>query len=217
MARFNRKSLSIITAATAPLVTTDDMKDYLRVDTADDDALIASFVLSATETVKQYIRRALINETLELTMDGFNHLEDDEALVRLGAGTHIGHRATLTGRGNEIDLPFPPIVSITSIKTYNRANTEATFDSSKYELDETGGRVYLNESQIWPSDLRSREAVKVRYVAGYGSASTDVPAPIIDAVKSLVSEMYDCRSICGLSKALKKNLSPYKLLDYLGA
>lgn len=215
MQRVNRKSLKIVTSPAALAVSVADMKEYLRVDTNNDDDLIQSFIESATEYIKQYIRRSLITETLELTMDGFGAAEYDP-LLKLGSGVHTGSYVYLSGYGNEFDLPFNPIQSITSIKTYDRDNTESTFPSASYELDETGGRVYLNEGYTWPSNLRHREAVKVRYVAGYGDASTDIPAPIIQAIKLYVGKMYDCREACEMPCMCESLLMPYKLFDDMG-
>lgn len=215
MKRVNRKSLNIITAPAVLAVSVADMKSYLRVDTSDDDDLIQAFIESATEYIKQYIRRSLITETLELTMDGFGTAEYDP-LIKLGAGVHTGSYAYLTGYGNEFDLPFCPIQSITSIKTYDRDNTESTYSSANYELDETGGRVYLNEGYTWPSNLRAREAVKVRYVSGYGDAGSDIPAPITQAIKLYVGKMYDCREACEMPDMCKSLLAAYKLYDDMG-
>lgn len=213
--RINRKSISVVTKPATLAVSLSDMKDYLRVDGTDDDSLITSFIESATDVVKQYLRRSLITETLELTMDGFGEAQEDP-LLRLGSGVHTGSYVYLTGRGNEFDLPFLPIQSVTYIKTFDRDNTESTFDSAKYELDETGGRVYLNEGETWPDNLRHRESVKVRYVAGYGDASTDLPSPIIQAIKLYVGKMYDCREACEMPGMCYKLLDGYKLYDGMG-
>lgn len=214
-ARYNRKTVVITTAPAELLVTVADMKDYLRVDDDCDDKLIRGFIKSATDLTKQYLQRSLITETLTLTMDGFSHLESDHKLLELGAGVHVGHRSTLTGGGNELDLPFLPIQSITSIKTYDRDNVESTFAASNYNLDESGGRIYLNESTTWPVNLRHREAVKIEYISGYGDSPEDVPAPILQAVQYFVHGMYDCRGVCDMPDKSKRILSPYKIEDRL--
>lgn len=214
--RYNRKSLSVITAPATSPVSLSDMKAYLRVDTSSDDTLIQSFIDAATESIKQYLKRSLITETLELTMDGFNG-DSDARLDSLGAGVHEISVPYVLGYGNEVDLQFPPVQSITSLKTYTRANVESTYDSAKYELDEQGGRLYLNEGETFPSDLRSREAVKIRYIAGYGDAGSDIPAPILQAIKLYVGKMYDCREACEMPSQCKTTLAPYKLVDFIGA
>lgn len=213
--RYNRITVKVTTPPSVSPVTLSDMKEYLRVDTTADDNLIQDFIDAASESVKQYLRRSLITETLELTMDGFGQLAD-EGILALGAGVHVGSYSYILGRPNEIDLPFLPIQSVTSIKTFNRANQESTFDSELYELDETGGRIYLDEGVTWPDNLRGREAVKITYVAGYGDAGSDIPAPIIQSIKGYVGKMYDCRDMCEMPDMCKAILAPYKLYDELG-
>lgn len=215
---YNRKTVVTVTPPATSPISLVDMKSYLRVDTSDDDDLIQDFIDSSTESVKQYIKRALITETFELSADGFggNEIDSDARLDALGAGMHVISYPYVLGRGNEIEIPFLPIQSITSIKTFDRSNNESTFNSSKYELDEQGGRVYLNEGETWPSDLRSREAVKIVFVAGYGDAGSDIPAPIVQAIRLYVGKMYDCREACEMPDNCKRLLDPYKILDNLG-
>lgn len=215
---FNRKTVKTIAPPAVSPVSLSDMKSYLRVDTTDDDNLIQDFIDSATVSVKQYIRRALITETFELTADGFtlSNTQSDERLAELGAGMHMTSYSYVLGQGQEMELPFLPIQSITSVKTFDRSNNESTFAASNYELDEQGGRLYLNEGVTFPSNLRAREAVKIVYVAGYGDAASDIPKPIVQTIKQYVSAMYDCRSMCDMNATCKRMLAPYKLVDYLG-
>ena len=214
---FNRKTVKVITPPVASPISLEDMKKYLRVDDAADDDLIQSFIDAATESMKQYLKRSLITETLEFSMDGFGVSDSasDHKLDRLGPGVHTTSYPDVLGRGNEVDIPFLPIQSVTTVKTFNRSNTVSTFDSAKYELDEEGGRIYLNEGEIWPTDLRAREAVKIQYVSGYGNAGDDIPATIIQAIKAHVAAMYDCRCPCEMPDLCVRILAPYKLLDYL--
>lgn len=214
---YNRKSLKVITPASdnsEKPVSLAEMKAYMRVDVETDDAIINDFIDIATEAAKQYLGRSVMTETLELTLDRFGAGVDE--LDRLGSGVHNTTRQAVMSYGNEIDLPFPPVQSITSIKTFSTDNSESTFSSSYYQLDETGGRVYLNQGSTWPTSLRDREAVKVRYIAGYGSAPQDVPLPIKQAIRQHVSYMYECRQSCELPPSCKALLEPYRLLDYMG-
>ena len=145
-------------------------------------------------------------------MDGFG----EDRRESLAAGYYEGHKATFLGQTGEFDLPFRPISSITSIKTFDPANAETTYDAANYELDNTGARVYLNEGATWPTDLRQREAVKIVYVAGYGATIASVPFDVQQAALLHVSKMYECRDQCDLSDACKSLLAPYKLLDAIG-
>lgn len=212
--RYNRKTVQVITAPADLPVSVADMKAYLRIDGDDDDSMLEAFIKASADFVKQYLRRSLMTETLELTMDGFS-AEGDSKLLALGPGVHTGSREYYTDSGASVELPFAPIQSITSVTTYNRSNTSAVYSSSNYELDETGGRIYLNEGSIWPNNLRDREAVKIRYVAGYASAAA-IPASITQAIKMHVAQMYECREACDMGMACKALLDGYKRYDDLG-
>lgn len=220
MLYYNRKSIKVITppvsgVGVSKIISVADMKSYLRVDTSDDDTLIGDFIDIATEAARNYTQRAILQETIELTLDRPSDSGLDE-FDKLSAGTYSTTKSTILGNYDEIDLPFPPIVSITSVKTYNTSNTEETLDSSKYELDETGGRLYLNIGEVFPSDLRDREAVKIRYVAGYGASATGVPATIKQAIRQHVAFMYECRQACEMPPSCKDLLQNYKLYDNMG-
>jgi uncharacterized phiE125 gp8 family phage protein len=147
-----------------------------------------------------------------LKADGFTEPGGDDRLVALGPGVHTGSRPYLLGGGETLDVPFPPLQSVTSVVTYDRGNNAATFDTAQYQVDLQSGRIYLNEGETWPSDLRAQDAVQVTYVAGYGSGS--VPAPILQAIRLYVQGMYD-GTCMGLSAEAMALLAPYRLMDGL--
>lgn len=210
--RFNRKSVVVTASTDDPAISTADMKAYLRVDGSADDALIASYVTTATEAVKEYCRRAILTETFVYRADGFTEPGGDDRLMALGPGVHTVSRPYILGGGETLDLPFPPLQSVTSVVTYDRDNSASTFSASRYRVDLQSGRIYLNEGETWPSSLRAQNAVEVTYVAGYGSGS--IHAPIVQAIRLYVSSMYD--GTCeGLSMEAMRLLAPYRLMDEL--
>lgn len=209
--RFNRKSAYVTVSSDSPAISTADMKTFLRVDTSDDDAVIAAYVATATEAVKQYLRVALLTETFVFKADGFAYADSDDRLLALGPGVHTASRPYLLGGGETLDIPFPPLQSVTSVVTYDRGNNASTYDASNYQIDLQSGRIYLNEGSTWPSDLRAQDAVQVTYVAGYGSGS--IPAPILQAVRSYVEQLYD--GCDGMTAEVRRLLAPYRRADEL--
>jgi uncharacterized phiE125 gp8 family phage protein len=124
---------------------------------------------------------------------------------------HTVSRPYILGGGETLDVPFPPLQSVTSVVTYDRSNNASTFDGAKYQVDLQSGRIYLNEGQVWPSNLRAQDAVQVTYVAGYGSGS--IPAPILQAIRDYVAQLYDgCQ---GMTAEIKRQLAPYRRGDEL--
>jgi hypothetical protein len=209
--KYNRKTVSLVslTDQATDILRISDARDFLRIDDAD-DALLTMLIQSAVESAERYLARAVRRQTLELTMDGFP-FADDEALVRLGSGTFTIPLSYITGGAGEFDLPYAPANSVTSITTFSPGNVSAVFASSNYILNNS--RVVLNEAATWPSGLRERAAVVVRYVAGYGP--TGVPSPIKIGMMQHLAAMYDCRTGCNMPEAARDMMAPYRILDQL--
>lgn len=155
--------------ATEP-VTLDDAKLHLRVDGTDEDVLIQSYITAARVYCEGIQNRAFVTQTWELWLDSF-------------PGTDI------------IEIPLPPLQSISSIKYYDASNVEATFAAASYFVDVKSepGRVCLNDGYSWPSTtLRAINGVCVTFVAGYG-ADVLVPQSVKQAILLLVSHFYEHR------------------------
>lgn len=196
-----RKSLKLLTAPTVEPVTVSEAKNFLRLDTSDDDTLIGTMIATARTAVENHTKRALITQTYEYKLD---------RLATIPGFWFINSQG-------EIDLPKVPIQSITSFKTYALDNTESTLSSAAYSLDGDGGRLYLNAGYSWPTNMRDFAGVLITYVAGYGDAATDVPDAFKMAILKLVASMYNNRGDCQMTDSIKGMLAPYKLYDQLGS
>ena len=162
--------LTLITAPAEEPITTAEAKAHLRVDISDDNTLIDSLITSARLYVQTDTRRALVTQTWELVLDEFPS-------------------------DNFIELPLPPLASVTSIKYTDYEDTETTFSSDDYyvDTDSVVGKVVLGYNKTWPSDiLKTVGAVKIRYVTGYGDAD-DVPAAIKQVILFMVAHWYETR------------------------
>lgn len=118
----------------------------------DDDAMIDALLAAAQATIDGpdgWLGRAIGLQTLELSVVG------GLWCVRWP---------------HQIKLPYLPIRSITSAKTVTDDGTETTIDPSAYSL--TGDVLTF-------TDTMSRNALRIRYVAGYGTAEggSDLPLP----------------------------------------
>lgn len=209
--RYNRHSLKVLTPPSGFALSATMVEEYLVLSPGQDTALIGSFILAATDAMERYLRSSLQTQTLRLTKDGFAR-DQDEALLALGPGVHTGSLIALTGGGDFIDLPRGPVQSVTEIVTFNRANQSSVFDSTNYQVDENGERVYLNEGVTWPDNLRTYAAVRVDYVAGY----TDIPPAIVQGLLQHIAAMYECRSACEMPKSVQSIVDGYRRYDELG-
>lgn len=200
-------SISTVTGPAAEPVTLAEAKLWMKIDDTTEDALITELIKAAREAAEKYIRRSLITQTLKLTVDsrcsGMNDC--------LGEGVHDLPVSILDGGlPRVIELPSQPVQSVTEIKTYNSAGTDAVFSSDNYYLDSSGGRVILKESTQWPSDLRRFKTCEITFVAGFGAAEA-VPAAIKTGIKMHVQKMYDERMVCDLPDGCAKLYRAYKI------
>lgn len=203
------KSLAIVTPAATYPVTSAEAKLYAKIDTTADDTLIDIFIAAATSAAEEHLKRALITQTLRLTLDLHGGALNDI----LGDGVYELPVSYVYGDlPRVIKLPKQPIQSITSVKLYDTSNAESTYSSSNYFLDSDGGRLVLNNTAIWDSDLRPQAACKITYVAGYGAVS-DVPVPIKTAILMHIQKMYDERIVCDMPQSCAALLDRFKVYD----
>ncbi len=120
------------------------------------DALINSLITAAREFAEHYTGRALAPQTLEAALDGFPDAD-------------------------YIDLPMPPVTSVTSIKYTDTAGAEQTLSSGAYARSTygLGSRVNLAANGTWPSTQDVADAVRVLFVTGYTTAPKAVKAAIL--------------------------------------
>jgi hypothetical protein len=192
-------------------VSVAEMQDYLNLPSGQDAGLLQSFILAATDAMSRHLRATLQTQTLRLIKDGFA-IDQDDALLRLGPGTHTGSYIALTGGGDAIDLPRGPVQSVTQIVTFDRANVSSVFDAAAYVVNGPGARVFLNEGYTWPVNLRPYAAIQVDYVAGYAT----LPAAIAQGIREHVAAMYECRGACEMPRTVTPIVQSYRRHDELG-
>lgn len=148
-----------------------ELKDHLRIDIADDNALLDVYAEAARAYVEEITGSALVTQTWDYWLDDWPS-------------------------GDTLYIPRPPLQSITYVKYYDEDNVEATWSAASYYVDTIGkpGRLVLNDGYDWPTTvLRPANAVNVRFVAGYGDAASDVPAALVYAMRLMVGDMYENR------------------------
>ncbi len=141
-----------------------EAKAHMVVEYGNDDALISSLITAAREYVQEVQWRSLIKQTRELQLAAF------------------GNRA--------IPLSYGPVQEITSIKYIDVNGTEQTLSADTYYLDAVNEQVVLAYQKDWPSTRYQPDAVKIRYICGYGDAGSDVPESTRAAIKLLVGHWY---------------------------
>lgn len=208
-----RSSLALVTAPATEPVTTAEAKAWARIDGTDDDAVIAGLIVTARQATEEYLRRSIISQTWKLTLDlSCSGLRD------LPEGVYdLPMTALYGGLPRTIPLPKGPVVSITSVVTYDLSNTASTYATGNYRVDASGDRLVLNYGAIWPNTIRPQAGCEITYVAGY----TTVPQPIKTAIMIHVASLYEQRGMCedpmALPPAVQSLLGRYRIMgDRLG-
>lgn len=163
-------ALRVTTPATVNPVSLAEAKDHLRVTGDDENSLIVNLIKAASEAARQITRRQFVNATYTLDLPDFP--------------------------SGDIELEFPPLSSVTSVKYYDVANDQQTLSASTdYEVDtySTPGRIVLRVNESWPDVYDRALPVTIVYVAGYGAAASSVPEPIRQAILLLVGHLYENR------------------------
>jgi uncharacterized phiE125 gp8 family phage protein len=152
------------------------------------DPILAGRLKAARQGAEDYTRRAFIEQTWVLSIDAWPKV------------------------GN-LELPRPPLASITEIRTLDEDGNETVVSSSLYYTDTRiePGVVYLKSgAAITPG--RSHRGIEVEFKAGYGLKATDVDEQLRTALIDAAVLMWEERA-----QELTENgmglLFPYKVIE----
>lgn len=140
-----------------------------------EDTIITDFIVVARDYCEKYQNRAYIDQIWELFLDDWPE-------------------------GRIIDIPRPPLQSLSSLIYYGTGGTANTMTANSYIVSGSTttslapGRVSLAYGEVWPGEtLYPIDGIKIKFKAGYGSAASSVPKRIKEAIKLLVGHMYEHR------------------------
>jgi len=147
-------SLRLITGPTALPVSLATAKLHLKVQHSADDELITLMVKAAARAAEQQLNRALMTQTWQLVVDAFP--------------------------AAEFRLEKPRVQAISSITYVDPAGTQQTLGADAYTLDADllPGWVLPALGTSWPATREQANAVRVTFVAGYGSDPTALPEDV---------------------------------------
>lgn len=166
----NRYRVSLVTGPKADPVSLSEAKLHCRIDENADNATVAMLIKAAAAVCENYMRRPIMTQEFKQFMDewpGESYLE----LVRA------------------------PLVSVTSVKTYDDADVATVFASSNYFVDTATvpGRIVLRSNVSWPSWTRRANPIEIQFKAGYGDDPNSVPTEIRMAILQTIAFLYENR------------------------
>lgn len=171
--------LYLVTEPAYEPVTVEEVKDHLRIDITTDDTLISNMITAARQYCEEIQGRAYLTQTWDWYMDDFPK--------------------------TPIDVPYPPLQSVTHIKYTDTDDTETEVDSDDYRVDiySEPGRINLAYGESWPSTtLKTINGVVIRFVAGWTGANKVKERTKI-AIKMLVGHLYENREAFASDYRLK--------------
>lgn len=135
-----------------------------------DDPYLTTLISVARHTCENFTKRRLITQTWKRYLDAFPC-------------------------ERYIELPLPPVQSVTSVKYVDVDGVTQTMSASLYHVSLTNerARVCLNDGESWPDTDRVLDAVWIEFVTGYGAAASSVPAPLRQGMLMLIGHMYNAR------------------------
>lgn len=175
-----------------PVITLQEAKEHLRVRSAHEDALIDGLIAAATGHIDGpdgWLGRAIGVQTLEARF-----------------GWHESGYDFLS-------LPYPPVIDLVSVEYLDVAG--ATRAVLAAELALMGSTLAWGTTAPWVGGSLDREAVRVRYRAGYET----LPPAIRAAILLMVGDLYENRSTTTsgssnpivISTTVERLLAPFRL------
>jgi uncharacterized phiE125 gp8 family phage protein len=166
-------TIKVVDATTEP-VSVAEAKLYLRIDNDDEDFLVGALITAARQLAEGEMQRTLLSTTLEMRTDSF---------------------------GEALRLEWPRVLGIESLQFLDADGELAILDPADYVLDNANDvtPAYLVPAygKAWPDTFGEINAVRVRYVAGFGSSPADVPQAIKQWILLHVADMHANREASG--------------------
>ncbi|RUU92808.1 hypothetical protein EOB59_05470 [Mesorhizobium sp. M7A.F.Ca.MR.176.00.0.0] len=182
-------ALVIVTAPSVEPVTLAELKAHVRVDHSDDDSLLVAKGLAARQYVERFVGKPLISTTYDLVLDAFQ-------------------------RG-PMQIPKGPLQAVTYVKYVDATSgLETTLATDQYAVDTASDPGWIAPGDVgWPATTPTINAIRVRFIAGYGDAAEDVPMPLREAILQIAAQEYECREAS--SHGDKAAAIPYGVGDIL--
>ena len=143
------------------ILTAQDVKDYVRIDTASDDNLIAQMIIQARIWCENYISRDIVSKNRTYYLDSTNGL---------------------------FDLPFGPVSSIEEITISGTVTTDYEIlglDNETIELDQgPGDRVKVTYITTGINDALVKQAM-LQLISTYYDNRADFDAGDLKGVQSI--------------------------------
>ena len=173
-------NLELVEAATTQVVTTPELKSQLRIDTSDEDTLLATYISAATQMAEHYCNRHFITAKYKLW---FKELPSKFSLY------YPDVSYTFTGSNQD------GLYSLVQLPDDSYAYQSSS--NTNWYSDRSQNPVVVNIKTA-PTPVKTFEESSgnlfvpfyFQFKTGMGDAASDVPDAIKQAIKLIASDMY---------------------------
>ena len=162
--------ITVVNSSTPALILgLAELKDHLRVDVSDDDALIRGYLSAAQEMIESDTRHYLSSRVVTITLDDWPAVDT----IKLGY----------------------PVTAVASVKYTDSDGDVSTLSSANYvvDLNSMPARLTLKSGQSWPGDtLQVTGGIVITATVGYETPS-EIPFMAKAAAQLLVGQWYENR------------------------
>jgi uncharacterized phiE125 gp8 family phage protein len=160
---------ALITPPLAEVLTLAETKAHLRLDTSDEDDLVATLIRVAREHLERTTGLCLMTQGWRFYLDSIS----EDGVIQIARG---------------------PVQSIESMTVYDGAGTASSVSLEGHVLDGQGRPARLMLAQR-AKPGRAVNGVEVDFTAGFGASATDVPDTLKRAMLTHVAQMFSCRGV----------------------
>lgn len=155
-------------------VTLSEAKNFLRLDSTEDDVLISSLITAARIYIETTIGKILITESWSYFIDKWP-------------------------KSNTVYLPLNPIQEIEEVRFYSDEETYQIIPPADYSIDIISNhpRLKFKGAQQAPISSQALNQIEVRFIAGYGDNLSDIPADLKQALLMLCAHWFEQRDPIG--------------------
>jgi uncharacterized phiE125 gp8 family phage protein len=156
-------SLQLITPPAAEPVTLAEVKAHLKIDTSDEDVLLATLITAARARAEWHTGRAFVSQSWTLRLDAWP-------------------------RDGVAEIPLPPLGGVTEVAVISPDDIRTVLAPAAYRVDTASapGRVIFRDAA---PPLRTRDCIEIAFTAGYGGAAA-VPPAIKEAILEITADLH---------------------------
>ncbi|MCK0068041.1 head-tail connector protein [Kordiimonas laminariae] len=195
-------------------VLLEEFKDHLRIDGADEDASLSSFLSVAVQLVEQRYDMAIIARSAHVFLDRWDI--PGKVKERWWQGVAEGSVESLFCAGKFALLPVKPLISISQIDTQDATGDWQLWPAANYTVVQgLEGGVNRKSGNSWPVPECAKDGIRLAVTYGFSDTWNGIPGSLQQAVLMLAAFLYTNRGTSQtgdvfMASGVKPILSPYE-------